>query len=229
MLLDLLAEAVKIENDFINHLSDEDLEREGSSNDWSAKDVIAHCAYWKKRRIAEIPLVLNGGQPARFDDFDHENDKIFQQNREKNWDEVQQMSHQAAHELIDQVQKMSESDLKHNWQDDTRMWRMLVSNGYQHPIIHLAEHYQQKGEMAKAAELTALLGQPLAELDAGPSWQGTVKYNAACSLSLLGEKDGAIKELKEALTLMPGLVDWSKQDKDLDPLREEPAFLALYK
>ncbi len=228
MLLDLLANAVRIENDFIENLSPEDLAAEGKADDWSARDMIAHCAYWKKRRVAEIPLVLNGGQPTRFDDFDHENDKVFQQNKDKSWDEVRQMSREAAHELIGQVNKMREADLKHTWQDDSRIWRMIVSNGYQHPIIHLAEHYQQKGDMTKAAELTALLGQPLADLDAGPGWQGTVKYNAACSLSLLGEKEGAIKELGEALTLMPGLVEWSKQDKDLDPLRDEPAFQVLF-
>jgi len=130
--------------------------------------------------------------------------------------------------LIDQLRNMSEEDLERPWQDDRSIWRTVVGNGYIHPIMHMIEHYQQKGDMAQAAEITAMLGQPLVELDDSPDWQGTIKYNAACSLSLLGKKEAAIAELRDALALAPELIDWSKQDSDLDPLREEPAFQAIY-
>lgn len=227
-LLHLLAEATKMEDEFIANLSAEDRATAGEADNWSAKDMIAHCAFWKKRRVSEIPEVLEGGRPTRFDDFDHENEQIFLRYRDNSWGEVQAMAQSAATELIDQVQEMSEADLKHPWMDDRPIWRMVIGNGYQHPVVHLAGFYQEKGQMDKAAELTALLGQPLADLDDGPNWQGTVKYNAACALSLLGQKEAAIKELREALALQPSLIPWSKEDKDLDPLREEAAFQALF-
>ena len=228
ILLDLLAEAVKREKEFVDGLTDADREAVGASDNWSAKDLVAHCAFWKERRVAEIPEVLQGGTPTEFDDFDHENDRIFLEFRDKSWDEITAFSRNAAHQLFAQIQQMSEAELDLPWQDDRPIWRMAVGNGYSHPLVHMAGHYQQKGDIAHAAELTALLGQPLAELDDSPGWMGTVKYNVACSLSLLGEKEAAIVQLGEALALTPALIEWSKQDSDLDPLREEPAFLALY-
>jgi len=227
-LMNLLVEAAKREKEFVDTFTAGERAASGTSDNWSAKDLIAHCAFWKQRRVAEIPLVLQGGTPILFDDFDHENDRIFQEHCDLSWEEVMALSYSALHLLIMQLQGMSEADLNHPWQDDRPIWRTVVGNGYSHPMTHMAEHYQQKGDMARADELTVLLRQPLAELDAGPDWQGTVMYNTACRLSLLGEKEAAIAELRDALALMPALVEWSQQDSDLDPLREEAAFQALY-
>jgi hypothetical protein len=68
----------------------------------------------------------------------------------------------------------------------------------------------------------------LVDLDDSPEWQGTIRYNNACSFSLLGDKEKAILELGEALKLNPGLTDWSKQDPDFEPIREEAGYKALY-
>lgn len=38
----------------------------------------------------------------------------------------------------------------------------------------------------------------------------------------------AIEELRKSLQLSPQLVEWSKQDTDLDSLRDDPAYQALY-
>jgi hypothetical protein len=62
----------------------------------------------------------------------------------------------------------------------------------------------------------------LISLDDGPAWQGTIRYNNACSFSLLGEKETAINELREALKLNPGLTEWSRQDSDFEPIRVKP-------
>ena len=37
-----------------------------------------------------------------------------------------------------------------------------------------------------------------------------------------------IEELKKGLRLNPSLTDWSKEDTDLDSLREEPDYQAIY-
>jgi len=228
LLLGLLAEAVKRENEFVDGLSSADHDAAGAADNWSAKDVISHCAYWKKVRAAEIPQALAGESPTDIENFDHENDMIFQENKDKSWDEVLAFSREASHLLISQVQQMSEEDLEWPFQEERPIWRMVVGNGYSHPTAHLAGHYRQKGDLEKAAELTSLLGQPLAALDDSPDWQGTVKYNAACSLSLLGQKEAAIAELRDALALTPALVEWSQKDSDLEPLHEEEAYKALY-
>ena len=59
--------------------------------------------------------------------------------------------------------------------------------------------------------------------------KGDVKYSLACHYSLLGAKTDAIRELQESLVLNPGLIDWAKEDPDLDAIRDEPEYQAMYK
>jgi hypothetical protein len=68
----------------------------------------------------------------------------------------------------------------------------------------------------------------LTSLDDSPDWQGTIRYNNACSYSLLGDRETAIDELREALKLDPGLTEWSQQDPDFEPIRGEARYKALY-
>jgi tetratricopeptide (TPR) repeat protein len=53
------------------------------------------------------------------------------------------------------------------------------------------------------------------------------RYNLACSLSLTGRIDEAIAALNEALATGYEDFDYLKEDRDLDPLRNDPRFIAL--
>jgi len=52
-------------------------------------------------------------------------------------------------------------------------------------------------------------------------------YNLACCEALAGRKDDAIGHLRVAIEKRPNLRDLAKEDTDLDPLRDEPAFKEL--
>ncbi len=52
-------------------------------------------------------------------------------------------------------------------------------------------------------------------------------YNLACCEALAGMKDDAIGHLRTAFERRPDLRDLAKEDTDLDPLRDEPAFQEL--
>jgi mannose-6-phosphate isomerase-like protein (cupin superfamily) len=52
-------------------------------------------------------------------------------------------------------------------------------------------------------------------------------YNLACCEALAGRKDDAIGHLRVAIEKRPTLRDLAKEDTDLDPLRDEPAFKEL--
>ena len=52
-------------------------------------------------------------------------------------------------------------------------------------------------------------------------------YNLACCESLAGRKEDAIGHLRVAFERRPSLRDMAKEDTDLDPLRDEPAFREL--
>jgi hypothetical protein len=108
------------------------------------------------------------------------------------------------------------------------LWREILGNIYMHPIIHLSEWYIKRGNPARAAETYQEMTRQVISLDDSPGWQGTIRYNNACSFSLLGDKETAINELREALKLNPDLTEWSRQDPDFEPIRSEDGYKALY-
>ena len=63
-------------------------------------------------------------------------------------------------------------------------------------------------------------------LELSPDDRG-VLYNLACYYSLSGEKETAIDCLEKAAAVGRVTREWIEHDSDLDPLREEPRYLAL--
>jgi len=59
------------------------------------------------------------------------------------------------------------------------------------------------------------------------SGYATPLYNLACCEALGGRDEDAIAHLRTAFERRPSLRDYAKQDTDLDPLRDEPAFREL--
>jgi tetratricopeptide (TPR) repeat protein len=130
------------------------------------------------------------------------------------------------------IASISEDDLQRHdfypWEQGRALWREIVGNIYTHPVIHLSEWHIKRGYPARAAEMYQEMTRQLTSLDDSADWQGTIRYNNACSFSLLGDKETAINELREALKLNPGLTEWSRQDPDFEPIRGEAGYKALY-
>lgn len=59
------------------------------------------------------------------------------------------------------------------------------------------------------------------------SGYATPLYNLACCEALAGRKQDAIEHLQIAFEKRPSLRDIAKEDSDLDPLRDDPAFREL--
>lgn len=77
----------------------------------------------------------------------------------------------------------------------------------------------------EAGEYAAVIEQAREPLEA--SGYAAPLYNLACCEALAGEKDDAIGHLRAAIEKRPNLRDLAKEDTDLDPLRDEPAFKEL--
>jgi tetratricopeptide (TPR) repeat protein len=52
----------------------------------------------------------------------------------------------------------------------------------------------------------------------------SVLYTLACLESLDGNADAAIEHLRQAAAQEPKIAEWSKDDSDLDPIRDDPRF-----
>jgi tetratricopeptide (TPR) repeat protein len=78
----------------------------------------------------------------------------------------------------------------------------------------------EAGEYAEAADRA----QELAE--AHPQYP-VLRYNLACCESLAGRRDDAVEHVRQAIAGYEPLRDLAKEDSDLDPIRDEPAFKEL--
>lgn len=56
-----------------------------------------------------------------------------------------------------------------------------------------------------------------------------VRYNLACSLALTRHKDEALAELRQAVQLGYRDFEFIKQDRDLDAIRKDPRFKAIFR
>lgn len=233
LLLDLLKQAHEMEMEFADTLSAEERARTGTLEDWSAKDVISHVAARKALMAGGLAAVSAGTSPIGSVDLDQENAVLFEEHRGESWDETLRLAADTLRVVVAWVKTLGEQELARAakffpWQGEQPLWRLIVGSGCLHPIGHMAEFQRTRGDLGRAAEMLGRMARSMVDLDDGAAWQGAVKYSLACHHSLLGAKAEAIRELQESLALNPGLVDWSKQDPDLDAIRCEPGYQAIY-
>jgi hypothetical protein len=75
------------------------------------------------------------------------------------------------------------------------------------------------GDPSAAADLVA---PALADHPGNPQ----VLYNLACFESLAGRRSAAIGHLAEAIEIKPQVAAWARDDRDFDPVRDDPRFPA---
>jgi tetratricopeptide (TPR) repeat protein len=165
-------------------------------------------------------------------DDDQVNEGVYSQYKDQSWDEVETLAERSLERMREALAALSEADLQlsdfYPWEQGRPLWREVVGNIYTHPILHLSDWHIKRGNKTHAAELYQEMTGPLSNLDDSPEWQGTIRYNNACSFSLLGDKEKAINELREALKLNPDLTEWSKEDPDFEPIRNEAGYKEIY-
>jgi len=229
-LIELLQMGYQVEKDFMVALSEEERNASGTFEHWTAKDNVAHNSYWRRRHADDVLEVLAGKSPVEVED-DDVNEGVYAQYNDQSWDDVNTLLDASLEHMGDALAKVSEDDLQSDdfypW-EHRPLWRELVGNMYTHPIIHISDWHIKKGNTTRAAEMYQEMTGQLVSLDNSPDWQGTIRYNNACSFSLLGDKETAISELREALKLNPALTEWSQQDPDFEPIRGESGYKALY-
>ena len=230
-LTELLGKGYQVEKEFIATLADEERNADGTFENWTAKDCIAHNAYWRKHHAEDVLAVLAEKTPIQPND-DQINKEVYSRYKDQSWEDIDTLVDSGLQRMGEAIASISEDDLQRDdfypWEQGIPLWREIVGNIYSHPVIHLSEWHIKRGYPARAAEMYQEMTRQLISLDDGPAWQGTIRYNNACSFSLLGDKETAINELREALKLNPGLTEWSRQDPDFEPIRGEAGYKALY-
>jgi tetratricopeptide (TPR) repeat protein len=231
-LLDILHTARAREQAFVEALSPAERAAEGSPDDWSPKDLVAHMADWRLQKAGDLASLARGVEPPDSPELDAANQIIYRRHRAKPWNEILKFSADSWAALETALHRLTEDLLaapssKPSMQGRPN-WRMVTVDVAIHPVTHLASYLVRHGRLDDATRWEEENAAGLEGLDPSPSWHGTIRYNLACHYALRGQGLKAVATLSEALRLNPDLTEWSKQDSDLDSLRGEPAYRALY-
>lgn len=231
-LIDMLNHGYADETQMIASLSDAQRAEEGTLTHWSVKDLVSHLNYWRGLMLMRLQALQRGEMPISTPNFLELNDENFQATRYLTWAETLESSQRTLDDLISIVESFSENDLtdpeRYEWRRGEALWTIIRSNAYDHPEAHIAQYYFEQGNHAKAMELQSQLADLISRVDPSPRSRGTAIYNFACFLALNGEPTKAIENLRESFILRPDLLEFSKEDPDLNSLRELSEYRALF-
>jgi hypothetical protein len=214
-------------------LSDAEKAAIGEPDHWAVKDQIAHLNFWRVRTLRRLIAVRDGTEPpGPSPDFQPENERNFANQRHTPWSEIIAESDRLFGETKQVIVQLTEAQLTEPQKTGTveiNLSERVVSDFMEHPAEHLTQLYRERGETARAEAQESATVEVISELfGKNTTLYGYAIYNLGCFYARNGDSERAIAAVGEALTLIPSLVEWSKQDTDLDSLRDIPAFQALY-
>lgn len=216
----------------VSRVAPENREQPGTYETWSTKDAIGHTTEWLARDLKKLDMAERPIPAVTGETIDATNIAIYDTHAGKSWDEMVEFFRSTFDDALRKVGKLSEDEVNAQYEDSDGssrpVWRMIGG----HALMHLAQHfalvYRRMGASGEGTEMEEQAASVLRKLDDSPQWQGTTVYNLACNYSLSGNTSRAIELLKEALGLNPDLAEWAKNDDDLDSLRNEPEYKALF-
>ena len=204
----------------------------GTYETWSAKDMIAHVTYWLDRDLKSLDMAHGSVPVVNVDSLDEENRKVFATYSDTPWDQVNSFHKKTFTEARKRVLDMSEDDLLADIvrTDGSRriVWQQLTGHALSHMTSHFALVYHRIGKDDQATQLQEKTAILLRGLDENPEWLGMIQYNLACHYARMEQGSRAVALLKEALSLSPNLKEWAAKDPDLDSIRDNTGFRALY-
>src|SRR5579863_761954 len=111
ILLDLLHQAHRDQDAFLQELNTAERAATGTPEYWSAKDHVAHMTFWRLRLVLKLRAILNQETPPDVEDFEQLNPVIFEEQRHRTWSDVLAESEQAYAELYTAVDQLPEEYL----------------------------------------------------------------------------------------------------------------------
>jgi tetratricopeptide (TPR) repeat protein len=228
-LIQLLDLAQSFQRQLIADFPGDTDQRSGTWEQWSLKDELAHIIAWQLNSLARMAALIHAEPVPDFSDFERINRAIFDTNRDRSRAEIVAEGDRAQADFVELIRSLPEADLaqpgRFSDQEARSLAEQILGNGFEHPVVHYADYYRRRGDLAKG---TQLYQASVAAVADWPEQYGIARYNLACFYALSGQIDLALSELREVLQLRPSLLEWSKQDPDLAVLRAEPAYQALY-
>jgi hypothetical protein len=226
-LLSLSGYARGVEAAFVTGLDESQRNAVGSAEAWTAKDVVAHVASWRRRGVELLEGARQGSVPEEMAEFDEINRKFYLEHRDRSWEEVLEQSDSVWTSFMESLPGVPPAALDDEALSNPPLWRRLTIDAGNHPVLHFAEHAARTGRTDEAVRWMEGLSPCLLALDDSDDWQGNVHYNLGCYYALAGRRELALKALRTGFSLRRSLKDWAPKDSDLTSLHQDPEFLQL--
>lgn len=224
LLLDLLRQAQISQNAFFEQLPPAELTALGAPDFWSAKDHVAHMAYWRRRQVFRVEAILAQKPQPESEDFLQLNPLIFEEQRDRLWSDILAESDQVYAELIDLTGQLQEEDLFAVNQfgpqnNGLPFYISFLGNCYEHSQNHLAQYLFERHDLEGATQTYEAWANRVLESSAPDLMKGFVLYNLACFYATHSQLEKAGAPLQQAFALMPDVRDFAETDPDLADLR----------
>jgi hypothetical protein len=227
VLLRLLSEARLDELTFVEGLDAGEREAAGTPDRWSARDHVAHVAYWRQRLADRLDAVLRDEPQSELEPWETMNAWVFEEHRHRPWPDVLADAERSHRALGACIERFADEDLvtfgRFDWIDDGRpLHDAVMGSAYEHLQLHLAQYQVERGNLPEARHIHERSVARVVEADTPAALKGLVLYNLACFRALHGELEQAEADLERALTLYPTpyLGEFARTDPDLAALRD---------
>ena len=224
-LLELVNWIYQEEKILIDKLNDEECAEIGNINKWSAKDIIAHTAFWKSLRAKSIVDILKGETLQELGDYNKINEEVLNKYNNRSWKDVIDFSNEANNYLKKIVDSTTEEELNSKKSfpllGDKEIWKIILIYCCLHPMDHFDKYYVNRNQTYYAINLWKEAIGLLERLPASSGIIGNAKYNLARYYVLSGQKFIAIRTLNQAVQLNPGLIKRSTEDPDLSSIKDQ--------
>jgi tetratricopeptide (TPR) repeat protein len=199
-----------------------------ASGGWSAKDHLAHLAWWRDRTARLVEAVRTGADPPPPVDDDTQNAIIYRDYRDRPAAEIVAEARQSWDHIAAAIEACSEDDLlrPHPHVKDRNLMDSGPSNGG-HLGSHLMFWYLEQGDEATAEAAMRWAHELETAAAADAKARAYATYNFACFYGRLGRAGDALPLLRESVNDAPDLAEWARKDPDLDRIRSDKAVMAL--
>ncbi|MEO5951608.1 MAG: DinB family protein [Chloroflexia bacterium] len=230
-VLALVAQGEKEQREFIAQLSEAERAAIGAPNAWAAKDHIAHNTAWIADAARVIGAATRGETPEPSPEDAEYNPQVFAAKQHQPWEEIVAEAEQANEAARAAIEACSEEDLsergRFEWRKGRPLWYEAYSSIYEHPAEHWAQYYLETGDVKRAQAVRQAAVDTARTLIEVTDPFGFMVYNLGAFYAKTGEPDLAFASIREALERVPRLREWSREDPDLESLRDKPDFQAL--
>lgn len=225
VLLRLLDEARRDELSFVEGLVAGERDAAGTSERWSAKDHMAHVAFWRLRFADRLEAIHRNEPQPEGEPWETLNDRLVEENRDRTWPDVLAELDRSHDALCAGIERLSDDQLtafgRYDWLEGQPLHDAVMGSAYEHLQLHLAQYRLERGDLSEARRIHERSVARVLEADTPPALKGLVLYNLACFLALHGDLEQARSRLDSALALYPTplLAEFSSTDPDLAALR----------